>query len=104
MGRADGVFSIAASRLSHLVKCSYTIAGFKLDNIRANSVDNARNVVALIYGWLCPLGALPVFGVRPRHDDFGDYLIIFWDWNGRVDDFHLRARVDDSFFHCAVQD
>ena len=100
--RADGVFRIAASRLSHPVKGSNAVSRFEFDNVRPHGVYNARNVISLVNTGLARLGALPVLGIGPGNHDFGNHLIIVWVWNGRVDNFDLRARMDDGFLHCAV--
>jgi hypothetical protein len=53
----NGVLGVAAARLEHLVESRYAIAFFEFDNIVADFVHDARDVVALVgvLGGLNPL-------------------------------------------------
>jgi len=119
---AERVFGVAAARLRHLVEGGYAVAGLELGYILTNGVNDAGDVVALVYVRVHPLGnfpggglvngssrlrtggiaLLPVFWIGSAHNHFGDYLIWTWLWDGGVDDLDLGAWVNDCFLHCEM--
>lgn len=86
-----GVLCVTAARGAHLVERGHPIPGLELEDVGANLLDNAGNVIALVGGAAKDVGQLPVFGVGARDDDFDENLVCRRRRDGGVDDFDLGS-------------
>ena len=92
------IFSKATVRGHHLVESSNTITWLELDHVRANSVNDASDVVARVQGnaHLC---AFPIFGIGARNDHFDHDFIDTRQWDWRIDNLDLGPLGDDCLLH-----
>ena len=118
----NGVFGVATARGAQLVQSGDAVTGFEVFDVRADGVDCASDVVALVdgcggpvwelrvradeMGWSGGLdgevekGAyLPVFLVNACYGDFDEELMGLRCGDWRVDEFGTGAGVDYDFFH-----
>lgn len=86
---SHGVLGVGAARREHLMEGGYTVAGLELEDVLADLVDDARDVVAFVRRRVPPLRELPVLGVGAAHHDLDDDLVgpRLGDW--RVDNLDL---------------
>lgn len=60
---ADGVFSIASMRSHHLMEGGHAIAGLELDDVGADGMHDASNVISLVQRLGSDLWPLPILWI-----------------------------------------
>ena len=93
-------FSKATVRGHHPVERSNTITRLESDHVKANSVDDASDVVAPVCGTTHPCVS-PTFGVGARNDHFDRDFINPMQWDGRGDNLDLGPFGDNCLLHHA---